>query len=49
MIEQIEQELKELDGVDFVHITVNKSGVYDKKSGLLPMSFKVYARGGKKK
>jgi len=49
MIEELEQNILQLEGVDFVHITENRSCVYDKKKGLPPLSFKLYVRGGKKK
>lgn len=49
MTEEIKQNILQLEGVDFVHITENRSCVYDKKKGLPPLSFKLYVRGGKKK
>lgn len=48
-MEHVKQLLEFLPGVEFVHVSVNRTWNTDKKTGLPPHSFKVYVLGGKKK
>lgn len=48
-MEHVKQLLEFLPGVEFVHVSVNRTWKDDKKTGLPPHSFKVYVLGGKKK
>lgn len=47
-MQNIKYLIEELEGVEFVHITENPT-FGDNKTGLPPISFKVYVLGGKKK
>lgn len=48
-MEHIKSLIEALPGVEFVHITCNRTYLEDKKTGLPPASFKIYVMGGKKK
>jgi len=49
MIEEIEAEIRKVEGVEFIHISTNFTFEHDKKKDLPALSFKVYVKGGKKK
>jgi hypothetical protein len=48
-MEHVKELIEALPGVEFVHVSVNRTWEDDKKTGLPPHSFKVYVLGGKKK
>lgn len=48
-MEHVKELIEYLPGVEFVHVSVNRTYDHDKKSGLPPHSVKVYVLGGKKK
>ena len=48
-MEHVKHLIEALPGVEFVHMSVNRTWEVDKKTGLPPGSFKVYVLGGKKK
>lgn len=48
-MEYVKELIEDLPGVEFVHISTNRTWEFDKKTGLAPQSFKVYVLGGKKK
>lgn len=48
-MEHVKELIEALPGVEFAHVSVNRTYEHDKKSGLPPHSVKVYVLGGKKK
>ena len=48
-MEHVKELIEALPGVEFVHVSVNYTRDYDKKSGLQPGNAKIYVKGGKKK
>lgn len=48
-MEHVKELIEALQGVEFVHVSVNRTYNHDKKTGLPPHSVKVYVLGGKKK
>ena len=48
-MEHVKEIIEALPGVEFVHVSVNRTWKDDKNTGLPPHSFKVYILGGKKK
>lgn len=48
-MEHVKELIEALPGVEFVHVSVNRTYDHDKKTGLPPHSVKVYVLGGKKK
>ena len=48
-MEHVKELIEALPGVEFVHVSINRTWDTDKKTGLPPHSFKVYVLGGKKK
>lgn len=48
-MEHVKELIEALPGVEFVHVSVNRTWKDDKRTGLPPHSFKVYVLGGKKK
>lgn len=48
-MEHVKELIEALPGVEFVHITCNRTYDYDNKSQLPAHSIKVYVLGGKKK
>lgn len=48
-MEHVKELIEALPGVEFVHVSVNYTRDYNKKSGLQPGNAKIYVKGGKKK
>lgn len=48
-MEHVKKLIEALPGVEFVHVSTNRTWALDKKTGLAPQSFKVYVLGGEKK
>ena len=48
-MEHVKQLIEALPGVELSHVTTNHTWDVDKKTGLIPQSFKIYVLGGKKK